>query len=41
MNEANPKAVLLIDPETLGIEHTLALPKKWDKAIGDLYGMRP
>ena len=36
MNEADPKAVLLIDPEALKIEHELALPRKWDKAIGDL-----
>ena len=36
VNEADPKAVLLIDPETLKIEHTLELPKKWDKVIGDL-----
>ena len=36
VNEAEPKVVLLIDPEALKIEHQLALPKKWDKAIGDL-----
>jgi uncharacterized protein YjiK len=36
VNEADPKAVLLIDPDALEIEHELALPRKWDKAIGDL-----
>ena len=36
VNEAKPKMVLLIDPEALEIEHQLALPKKWNKAIGDL-----
>jgi uncharacterized protein YjiK len=36
VNEADPKAVLLIAPEALEIEHQLALPRKWDKAIGDL-----
>ena len=30
------KGRLLIDPEALEIEHELALPRKWDKAIVDL-----
>jgi uncharacterized protein YjiK len=36
VNEAEPKAVLLLDPDTLKVQHQLALPKKWDKEIADL-----
>jgi uncharacterized protein YjiK len=36
VNEARPKAVLLIDPEVFEIRHRLALPGKWEKAIKDL-----
>jgi uncharacterized protein YjiK len=36
VNEAEPKAVLLLDPESFEIRHQLPLPKKWDKDVKDL-----
>jgi uncharacterized protein YjiK len=36
VNEADPKAVLLLDPDSLKLQHQLPLPKKWDKDVKDL-----